>query len=236
MISGIGQEVARLLGESGGMTVLIGSRDEARGRGFTDDLAATGTDARPVRLDAGDPASIAAVTRWIDGAFGGRLDVLVNHACVVLDRSLPGEQATTMFKDAFNANVRSSLLISKAMLPFLRRSPAGRIVNVTSGLGLLAQASDPDWEFAPYKALCYSCSKAALGMQTVLLATELARGGDSIKVNAIDCGGTEAQLARHADQAAIERSARAIVRLATLPAHGVSGGVFNEDHPYQEER
>ena len=231
VIGGIGHAVARLLGEDCGMTVLIGSRDEPGGREAAGKLAARGIDARFVRLDATNVGSIAAAARWIDRVFGGRLDVLVNNASVVLDRSLPGSQGAATFKDAFEANVRGPSAVSQAMLPFLRQSPAGRVVNVTSGLGLLAQKSDPDWEFAPYKLLCYNCSKAALNMQTVLFATEIARDGSPIKVNALDCGSTPANLASHVDESTAERCAHAIVRLATLPSHGPSGGVFNENNP-----
>ncbi len=78
--------------------------------------------------------------------------------------------------------------------PLLRRSAAGRIVNVSSGLGSLALNADPRWEFARVKRLGYNASKAALNMLTVQLADELR--DTPIKVNSSDPGFTATDLER----------------------------------------
>ena len=88
---GIGFEIARQLGRDHGMTVLVGARDEARGREAVDKLRALGLDAHPIHLDVTDPASVEAAKAQIEHEFGGRLDVLINinNAGVVLDWNPP---------------------------------------------------------------------------------------------------------------------------------------------------
>jgi NAD(P)-dependent dehydrogenase (short-subunit alcohol dehydrogenase family) len=73
-------------------------------------------------------------------------------------------------------------------MPLLRRSAAGRIVNMSSGLGSLTLGSDPGYEFANYNLITYQSSKTALNAITVAYAKELREAG--IKVNAADPGFT----------------------------------------------
>ena len=224
-------EIALRLGRDHDMIVLVGMTEEHSGCEAAAKLIAESIDARCVSLDAGSPVSIEAAARWIDGLFGGRLDVLINHADAVLDRSVPGHTQPATFEATFEANVRGPLLVSKAMLPLLKRSGAGRIVNVCSGLGSSAGNSDAEWEFAPYRILCYNSSRAALHMQTVLFASELMQASTSIKVNAVDLGYTAQQSSDAAAPYDVEDGIRAVVRLATLPVDGPSGGCFNAERP-----
>ena len=127
----------------------------------------------------------------------------------------------------YETNVLGVFAVTKAMLPLLRKSEAGRIVNMSSGLGSLAQNSDPDWEFAGVKPLAYNSSKAALNMITVVFAAELK--GTPIKVNAADPGFTATDLNQHRGTRTVEQGATAAVRLATLSAGGPTGGYFDEN-------
>ena len=111
--------------------------------------------------------------------------------------------------------------------PLLRKSEAGRIVNLSSGLGSLTQNSDPGWMFAGVKPLAYNSSKAALNMITVIFADELKDAG--VKVNAADPGFTATDLNQHRGTRTVEQGATVAVRLATLPADGPTGGYFDED-------
>ncbi len=121
--------------------------------------------------------------------------------------------------------------VTKAMLPLLRKSPAGRVVNVSSSLGSLALNSDPTWAYAAVKFLSSNSSKAALNMQTVALAAEPAAGGSPIKVNSACPGYVATDLNNHQGPRTVEEGAREPVRLATLPADGPTGKFFNEDEP-----
>ena len=113
------------------------------------------------------------------------------------------------------------------MLPLLRQSSPGRIVNVSSGLGSLALNGDPDWEFSSIKLFGYNASKAALNMLTVQLAAELAPNG--IKVNSADPGFTATDLNGHRGYQSIEEGAEIVVRLALLPDDGPTSGFFSKD-------
>ena len=225
---GIGLEIARQLASLHGMIVLIGARDEARGREAADKLRAEGLDARALELDVTDQKTIDAAARRI-ATEPGQLDVLVNNAGVFLD-SVPASQLEMdVLRRTYETNVFGVFATTKAMLPLLRRSSAGRIVNLSSGLGSLAQNSDPSWEFAAFKPLAYNSSKTAVNAITVLFAAELKDTG--IKVNAADPGYTATDMNQHQGTRTVAQGALAAVRLATLPPDGPTGGYFNESGP-----
>ena len=227
---GIGFEIARQLGLDHGMTVLIGARDEQRGQEAAAKLTAMGIDARPVSLDVTDPANVRQAAQWVETEFGGKLDVLVNNAGIASERCAPSETDLAKFKMIYDTNVFGPFIVTQAMLPLLKRADAARVVNVSSGLGSLAQNSDPAWAYAAVKPLAYNSSKAALNMQTVLFAAELAQA-TKIKVNSADPGYTATDLNNHQGTRTVEEGARAAVRLATLPADGPTGGYFDEGGP-----
>jgi NAD(P)-dependent dehydrogenase (short-subunit alcohol dehydrogenase family) len=228
---GIGYEIARQLGQDHGMTVLVGSRDVARGSEAAEKLTALGIDARAVQLDVTDPTSVEAVASQIEHDLGGKLDVLVNNAGVALENVAPSQTGLENYRLTHLTNAFGPLVVTKTMLPLLKRSEAGRIVNMSSGLGSLTQNSDPSWEFAGVKLVAYNSSKAALNMQTVLFAAELAAEGSPIKINSACPGYVATDLTNHQGPRKVEDGAREAVRLATLPADGPSGGFFNEDGP-----
>lgn len=78
---GIGKEIARQLGEAG-HTVLVGSRDLARGEAAAKELVADGIKAEAIQLEVTDPASVRAAAARVE-AEHGRLDVLVNNAAII---------------------------------------------------------------------------------------------------------------------------------------------------------
>ena len=228
---GIGLEIARQLGKQHGMTVLIGARSEERGREAAEKLTALGIDARAIHLDVTDVASVEVAKQRIESEFGGRLDVLVNNAGVALDWSPPSETDLEKLRPTYETNVIGPLLMTKTMLPLLRRAPAARVVNMSSGLASLAQNNDPTWAFGSVRLVAYNSSKAALNMITVLFAQELAAEGSPIKVNSADPGYVATDMNNHQGPRTVEQGARAAVRLATLPADGPTGGFFDEDGP-----
>jgi NAD(P)-dependent dehydrogenase (short-subunit alcohol dehydrogenase family) len=220
---GIGFETVRQLAARG-MTVLLGARDPARGQEAARSLRAAGADVRFLPLDVTDAGSIATAARWIEAELG-RLDVLVNNAGIAVDADPPSRADLGRIRTTFEVNVLGAIAVTCAMLPLLRRGPAGRIVNVSSGLGSLALSSDPQWEHADFTTIGYPASKAALNMVTVQLAKELR--DTRIKVNAADPGFTATDLNGHHGTQTAEEGARAAVQLATLDADGPSGGFFD---------
>jgi NAD(P)-dependent dehydrogenase (short-subunit alcohol dehydrogenase family) len=181
-----------------------------------------------VRLDVTDQATVDATARHIEGEFG-RLDVLVNNAAVALDRAPPSQLDMQTLRQTFDTNFFGVFAVTRALLPLLRKSEAGRVVNISSGLASLAQNSDPSWEFAQIKLLAYNSSKTALNALTVQLAAELR--DTPVKVNAADPGYTATDMNQHQGRRTVEQGATAAVRLATLPPGGPTGGFFDEDGP-----
>ncbi|MET4677045.1 MULTISPECIES: SDR family oxidoreductase [unclassified Luteibacter] len=218
---GIGFEVARQLGKAG-HRVLLGARDASRGNEAVKTLQAEGIDVRYIAVDLTDPASLTAAAADIE-ANEGHLDVLVNNAGISLQGDgLPGAADLAVVRQIFDTNFFGAVAVTQALLPLLKKSRSGRIVNVSSGLGSITLNNDPTWEYAAVKLLGYNGSKAAMNMFTVLLAAELKEHG--IKVNAANPGYTATDLNGHSGPQTIPEGAAETVRLALLPDEGPTGG------------
>ena len=222
---GIGLEIARQLGTQG-ITVLLGVRDENRGQEAAEKLQTEHINAHTVQLDVTNQDSIDAAANYIESKFG-RLDILVNNAGVAIDNVPPSQLDIEVLRRTYDTNVFGVFAVTKAMLPLLRKSEAGRIVNISSGLGSLAQNSDPDYEYAQVKLLAYNSSKTALNAMTVQFAHELK--DTPIKVNCADPGYVATDINNHRGSRTMQQGATAPVRLATLPDDGPTGGFFDEN-------
>ncbi len=157
--------------------------------------------------------------------------MLVNNAGVSLEFAPPSQTDLEKYKAIHETNAFGPLVVTKTMLPLLKKSDAGRVVNVSSSLGSLALNGDPAWAYAGVKLISYNSSKAALNMQTVLFAAELAAEGSPIKVNSVCPGHVATDMTDHQAPRTVEQGAREAVRLATLPADGPTGKFFDEDGP-----
>jgi len=224
---GIGLEIARQLAREG-ITVILGSRNEDRGRAAAEKLRAEGLDARPLRLDVTDDQSVASAASLLEQS-AGRLDILVNNAGIAIDDGPPSRISGDVLRRTYDTNVFGLVRVTQAFLPLLRRSDAGRIVNLSSGLGSLTLNSDPTWPFASVMYLAYNSSKTAVNAITVQFAYELRE--TPIKVNAADPGYVATDMNQHQGVRSVEQGAATPVRLATLPPNGPTGGYFNDDGP-----
>ena len=223
---GIGFETARQLGQQG-IHVIIGARDTARGEEAVQKLAALSVEATFVQLDVTDEKSISRAAQSIAETFG-RLDILVNNAGISGgNANNPSDTALAVMRTVYDTNVFGVVAVTKAMLPLLRKSQAGRIVNVSSGLGSITQASDRNSEFFPVNNLPYQSSKAAVNAITVAFAKELA--ATPIKVNAADPGFTDTDFNNHRGYRTVEQAATVIVHLATLGEDGPTGSFQDEN-------
>jgi NAD(P)-dependent dehydrogenase (short-subunit alcohol dehydrogenase family) len=220
---GIGFETARQLG-SQDMTVLVGARDEERGRFAEQSLRDGGTDARFVQLDVTDATSVKRAAEWI-GAEYGHLDVLVNNAgtaTVARRGASPSQTSLDDMRAVYEINVFGVVAVTNAMLPLLRRAPAARIVNVSSEVGSITSQSDPASPLAQIPAsVQYPSSKAALDMLTAMYAKELR--DTPIKVNAANPGYTDTDFNDHRGFRTAAEGAEPSVYLATLPDDGPTG-------------
>ncbi|HWN28348.1 MAG TPA: SDR family NAD(P)-dependent oxidoreductase [Actinomycetospora sp.] len=234
---GIGRATAEQLAALG-MTVLIGARDARRGEEAAGAVRAAGGDAHAIVLDVTDPTGLREAARWVAERFG-HLDVLVNNAGITgsgrvspldaLDQ-VPSSVDVNMVRAVFETNVFGLIAVTNAVLPLLRRSPAPRIVNVSSAAGSLTINSIPDGPLAglPTSA-AYSPSKTAVNALTVQYANELRK--DGILVNAADPGFVATDVNDHTGDLTPAQGAAVVVRLATFGADGPTGGFFSADGP-----
>jgi NAD(P)-dependent dehydrogenase (short-subunit alcohol dehydrogenase family) len=218
---GLGFEIARQLGQLG-HAVIVGSRDEGRGAAAADALRSEGIEAESVKLDVSSADDIAALPGAIQAKFG-RLDVLVNNAGVQHD--FEGEVTADTMRRTYEANVFGPYAIGQALMPLLKQSPAGRIVNHSSILGSLATVGSG--QVGEWGTPAYTSSKAALNMITVVWANQLK--GTNVKVNSAHPGWVKTDLGTDAAPLEVAEGAQTAVRLATLPDDGPSGEFFHGD-------
>ena len=181
---GIGFEIARQLGQEG-HHILIDARDRGRGQSAVAELGSIGFAARFVQIDLTKLETIAGAAADIE-AQEGRLDITTSGD------GLPAAASLEAVRNTLDTNFFGTLAVTQAMLPLLKRSASGRVVNLSSGLGSLTQTGDPSSEFAAFRFIGYGASKAALNMLTVQLAAELKDSG--IKVDSADPGYTATDL------------------------------------------
>jgi len=228
---GIGFETSRQLGKKG-FHVLVGARDEARGRSAVDRLRGEGFAAEFVKLDVTSDADRRAVAGYVAETFG-KLDVLVNNAAIAIDvNAKSSDVSADVLHRTFDANFFAVVALTQQLLPLIRKSDAGRIVHLSSGLASLTLHSDPSWSFYNFKPLAYDASKTALNAFTVHLAHELK--DTPIKVNSADPGWVKTDMGTDAAELEVEVGAQTGVALATLGADGPTGGFFHrgERHPW----
>ena len=233
---GIGLQIARDLA-SNGFKVLVGARNLELGEAAARSI---GGEAQAIQLDVTDQASIAAAARQIEDALE-RLDVLVNNAGISrpikpgtsVEEMKDGDKVSRVPVDdmrvVFDTNVFGVVAVTQAMLPLLRKSPAGRIVNISSAGGSLSLKDNPSDYSRQYVGV-YQASKTALNAVTQAFAIELQETG--IKVNAVCPGFTATDLSNHAPGAgSVEDAAREPVRMALLDANGPTGTFTNAAGP-----
>jgi NAD(P)-dependent dehydrogenase (short-subunit alcohol dehydrogenase family) len=225
---GLGLEIARQLGARG-ITVLLGARDAARGGRAAERLTAQGLTVSALPLDVTDGASIAAAAGEVERRHGV-LDILVNNAGITGSFDGPPSEATPkQLQEVYDTNVFGVLAVTNAMLPLLRRSAAGRIVNMSSDVGSLSLNSGPDARFGGYNLVTYQSSKTALNALTLAYAKELR--GTPVKVNSANPGFTATDMNNHRGGRTVEQGAAAAVRLATLAADGPTGTSQDDTGP-----
>jgi NAD(P)-dependent dehydrogenase (short-subunit alcohol dehydrogenase family) len=221
---GIGFETARQLGQQG-IKVLLGARNEEKGKEAASKLKNEGLDVEFIRLDVDDAKTHAAAAKYIEEKFG-KLDILVNNAGIYLDKSENGNyvQASKtpldVFHKTFDTNFFNTIALTQEFIPLIKKSEAGRIVFLSSGLGSLNLHSDPNSPIYNYKVPAYNISKTALNGYAVHLAYELQ--DTPIKVNAAHPGSVVTDMNANGE-IPVEEGAKTSVSLATLPADGYNG-------------
>jgi NAD(P)-dependent dehydrogenase (short-subunit alcohol dehydrogenase family) len=224
---GIGLETARQLGKAG-VSVLIGARDRAKADKAVATLKSEGIDAAPVKLDVTSSADIQAAAALIETNYG-HLDILVNNAGINAEGGFAFNNSATVtqaeLRKTFDTNFFAVVELTQTLLPLIKRSPAGRIVNLTSILGSLTLHSKPSSPIAGSKSLAYNASKTALNAFTIHLADALK--GTNVRVNSAHPGWVKTEMGGAGAQMEIVDGARTSVALALAGADSPNGAYLH---------
>jgi NAD(P)-dependent dehydrogenase (short-subunit alcohol dehydrogenase family) len=217
---GIGFEVCRQLAERG-FIVLLTARDAAKADAAASKLKTAG-DVVGVAMNVADPHSIMQAAAAVS-SLQGRLDVLINNAGINYDtwETVENADINGTVMETITTNLLGPWRVCQAFLPLLRKSGAGRIVNVSSESGSLASmAAGPP---------AYQVTKAALNAMTRTLAGELSSA--HILVNAVCPGWVATDMGGAGAPRSIAKGAASVVWAATLPDNGPTGGFFRDGKP-----
>jgi NAD(P)-dependent dehydrogenase (short-subunit alcohol dehydrogenase family) len=220
---GIGLETARQLGKKG-VTVVVGARSLAAAQKTAASLEKEGIDAFPVQLDVTSAADRKTAAKAVGEKYG-KLDILINNAGVGPEEGLgkPKTIETTEeeLQKIFGTNLFATIAVTREFLPLLKKSPAARIVNLSSILGSLTLHADPNGPLASAKLFAYDASKSALNAFTIHLAAELK--DTKIKVNSAHPGWVKTEMGTDNAPMEVEEGAKTSVDLALLGADGPNG-------------
>ena len=176
---GIGRAIATSLAAQGA-TVVLGARDERRLEEAVGEIMAAGGRATAVALDVARQDSVEAAIGGIL-ACHGRLDHLVNNAGITRDNLLL-RMKTEQWDEVLATNLTGVFLCTRAALKPMLKQRSGRIVNVTSVVGLGGNAGQAN----------YAASKAGIIGFTKSVAREV--GSRGITVNAVAPGFIETDM------------------------------------------
>ena len=226
---GLGFETA--LGLKDAARVVIGSRDPKQGKLALEKLKAAGADADAIDFDVTQPASHQAAFDYFNSHYG-HLDILVNNAGIA-GGSFPGsgpehsaaDVPLALLRKVFETNFFAQVAATSALLPLLRKSEAGRIVNLSSILGSLTLQADPGSPIYHAKSFAYDASKSALNAFTIHLAYELR--DTKIKVNSAHPGWVKTDMGGPQAPMELAEGAKTAIALATLGEDGPTGGYFH---------
>lgn len=229
---GIGEETATQLAEKG-IHVIIGARDKAAGEAVAKKLKDRNLKADAFQFDINNAADHKKAAKFIEEKFG-KLDILINNAGVMQDsQDASGGRdpnsshiSVDIVKSTFDTNFFSPIALTQTLLPLIRKSEAGRIVNLSSILASLNLHSDPKSPIYNSKLFAYNSSKTALNAFTVHLAHELK--DTKIKVNSAHPGWVKTDMGGPNATMDIKDGGKTSVQLALLPADGPTGGFFHD--------
>jgi NAD(P)-dependent dehydrogenase (short-subunit alcohol dehydrogenase family) len=217
---GIGLETCRQLSQGGIFTILT-SRDENKGKAAVEALSEEGGELISHQLDITDLESVNRLSSFVSKEYG-QCDILVNNAGVFLDRGKSiFEVPVEIIQDTLEINAFGALNMCRALLPLMKKHDYGRIVNVSSGMGMISTLSG-------YSS-AYRLSKVLLNAMTRIMADEVKE--KNIKVNTMDPGWVRTDMGGPSAPRSPAQGADTVVWLANLPADGPTGGFFGDRQP-----
>lgn len=221
---GIGFETAKQLAQQG-ITVIAGSRNETKGKAAVQELIKLSLDVEFLKLDVDNDADLDAAYEYIDKRYG-KLDILINNAGIQVESNNWGENTVTnigeqVLRETLDTNFFSVVKLTNKLLPLIKKSNAGRIVNLSSILGSLNLHADPASPIYDSKLFAYNASKTALNAYTIHLAHALKQTG--IKVNAAHPGWVKTDMGSDAAPMNVTDGAKTSVELALIDKDGPNG-------------
>jgi NAD(P)-dependent dehydrogenase (short-subunit alcohol dehydrogenase family) len=218
---GIGFEICRQLAQME-VNVVLTARDETRGLRAVEALQGQRLNVVFHPLDVSDDTSVRALRDYMTRTHG-RCDILVNNAGISL-RGSGRSVLTTALEDVaatLDTNFYGPLRMCQALVPLMQKRRYGRVVNLSSGMGQLAEMED-GWA-------AYRVSKTALNALTRMVAS--AADGEGILVNSVCPGWVRTDMGGPSASRSVRKGAETAVWLATLPDDGPSGGFFRDREP-----
>ena len=200
---GIGRAICLELAGGGANVVLCYAGNEAAAQETVRAVEALGVKALAVRCDVSDAAGVDELAKAAVETFG-RIDILVNNAGITRDNLLM-RMSEADFDQVVAANLKGAFLCMKAVSRLMLKQRYGRIVNLSSVVGLRGNAGQVN----------YAASKAGVIGMTKSLAKELASRG--VTVNAVAPGFIETDMT-----AALSESARAAAQ-GSIPMNRLGG-------------
>jgi NAD(P)-dependent dehydrogenase (short-subunit alcohol dehydrogenase family) len=219
---GIGLETAKQLGETG-VTIVAAARTALAAEETAAKLKQQGIDAYALQLEVTSEADRKAAAKYLEEKFG-KLDILINNAGVAASTgftNVTSQVTDEELERVFDTNLFAVVALTRELLPLLKKSDAGRIVNLSSILGSLTLHADPTSPIANFKSFAYDASKSALNAYSIHLAHELK--DTPIKVNSAHPGWVKTEMGTDAAPMEIPDGAKTSVALALLGADGPSG-------------
>lgn len=224
---GIGYETAKGLGALG-ISVVIGSRDLTKGEAAAQRLRVLGYQAEAIQYDADQENAADRAYDYFNQHYG-KLDILVNNAGILQEPLMSTNSSTVNLQTlqaTFQTNLFAVIALTQKLLPLIKKSAAGRIVNLSSILGSLTLHSMPNSPIEPAKSFAYNASKTALNAYTIHLAHELR--DTNIKVNSAHPGWVKTDLGGDSAPMELEEGGKTSVQLATLTNEAATGGFYHQ--------
>ena len=227
---GIGFATAQKLAEHG-ITVLLGSRDEQKGKRAAETLQKLGMDAHHICIDMEERETFSIAAEYIERVYG-KLDILINNAGVQIESETWQTNTTDtvpmeVLRRTFEVNFFGLVDLTQQMLPLLHKSDAGRIVNLTSILASLQHHATPGSNTYNTKTFAYNTSKTAVNSFTIHLAHALK--DTKIKVNAAHPGWVKTDMGGKGAYLSLEEGASTSVYLALIGDEGPNGSYMHNN-------
>ena len=171
---GIGAEIACRLARSGAKVGVNFRSSQEAAVSVVDDIHSNGGEALLVEGDVSQEASAQAVVKQVVQKWD-RIDILVNNAGIHRDRLLL-RMSSEDWDQVLNVNLRGAFLCTKYAMPFMIKQRSGRVVNISSVVGISGNPGQAN----------YAAAKAGLIGFTKAMAREVA--SRSVTINAVAPG------------------------------------------------